>query len=176
MKHLPPIIFALLCTVAFVPCAYGCSCISPEVPESFNRAKAVFVGGVVDIVEPKTTDETAPLPGRFFTIKFKVQRSWKGIAFGTEEFSILSAQSHYGCFAFPPVSKGETYLVYADPAYHAEDWGIITACNRTTVVRFGSNPRLLDPEAIDPFSDMKQLDIITKRVFSFDRARPRRRV
>jgi hypothetical protein len=176
MKHLLPIILVLLCMVAFVPRAYGCWCSRPEVPEAFNRAKAVFLGEVVDVVEPHTTDETAPLPGRFFTIRFKIQKSWKGIAFGTQEFSVLSAQGHYGCFAFPPVTKGETYLVYADPAYRAENWGIVTICNRTTVVRFGSNPRLLNPEAIDPFSDMKQLDVITKRVFSLDRVRSRRRV
>jgi hypothetical protein len=176
MKHPPVIILTLLCVLVFVPRANGCSCLRPEVPGAFKQAKAVFLGEVVDIVEPNTTDETAPLPGRFFTIKFKIQKSWKGIAFGTQEFSVLSAQGHYGCFAFPSVTKGETYLVYADPAYRAENWSVITICSRSTVLRFGSNPKLLDRDAIDPFSDMKQLDVIAKRVFSLDRARSRRRV
>ena len=176
MKRIVLMILAFGCLVVSPPRAHACFCVTPEVPDALKRAKAVFLGEVIDIIEPKATDENAPLPDRFFIIKFKIQRSWKGVGAGTREFSILSANGHYGCFAFPPVAKGETYLVHADPAYRAESWGIITICTRTTIVRFGSNPRLLNPEAIDPFSDMKQLDIITKRVFSFDRAPFRRRV
>jgi hypothetical protein len=172
----PLFALTLACLVICSQRTYACFCVRPEVPESFKQAKSVFLGEVVDIVEPKTSDETAPLPDRFFKIKFKVQRSWKGVPYGAREFSVLSAQGRYGCFAFPPVTKGEMYLVYADSAYRAENWGIITVCTRTTAVRFGSNPRLPDPEGIDPFSDMKRLDIITKRIHSFDRAQSRRRV
>src|SRR6266849_5357295 len=77
---------ALACGIMFVPRAYGCSCLTPEVPEALKQAKAVFLGEVIDIVEPKTSNEAAPLPGRFFTIKFKIQRSWKGIPSGAREF------------------------------------------------------------------------------------------
>ena len=176
MKRLLLTNLALGCLMVIPSHANACFCIIPEVPDALKRAKAVFLGEVVDIIEPKTTDENAPLPGRFFTIKFKIQRSWKGVVAGTREFSILSANGRYGCFAFPPVAKGETYLVYADPVYRAENWGIITFCTRTTAVRIGSNPKLLNPDAIDPYADMKQLDVITKRVFTFDGARLRRRV
>src|SRR5260370_2440634 len=164
------------CLVASPAGGHCCLRLTPEVPDALKRAKAVFLGEVIDIIEPKATDENAPLPDRFFIIKFKIQRSWKGVGAGTREFSILSANGHYRCFAFPPVAQRGTYFVHAYPAHRADSWGIITICTRTTIVRFGANPSLLTPEAIDPFSDMKQLDIITKRVFSFDRAPFRRRV
>ena len=176
MKQILLSILAVACFVLCAPPAYGCSCVMPEVPDALKTAKAVFLGEVVEIVEPKTTNETAPLPGRFFTIKFKIEKSWKGVPFAAREFNVLSAQGRYGCFAFPPVSKGQRYLVYADAASDIGNWGLITMCNRTTVVRLGSNPRILNPDAIDPYWDIKQLDAITKRTFTFDSARSRRRV
>ena len=122
MKYTLLLALALACLVVCSQRTYACFCVTPEVPESFKRAKAVFIGAVVDILEPKTSDETAPLPGRFFTIKFKVQRTWKGVPSGTQEFSVLSAQGRYGCFAFPPVTKGETR--YLDGLYidKPEEW------------------------------------------------------
>ncbi len=137
--------------------------------EALDYASNVFLGEVIDIVEPPTSAETAPLPGRFFTLKFKVVRSWKGVAFGSREISVLSAQGRYGCFAYPPVRKGERYLVYADPASGGKDWSIITNCNRTTVVGIGIAPlKLANLGAIDPYLEMKQLDAITRRTFKFD--------
>jgi len=171
MRQLLLTTLALGCLMVIPSRANACFCITPDVPDALKQAKTVFLGEVIDIVEPKTTDVTAPLPGRFFTIKFKIQKSWKGIASGTSEFSVLSAQGRYGCFAFRPVAKGERYLVYADPASDTGHWGLVTICNRTTAVRLGFNP-----DAIDPYEDMKQLDIITKRAFSFASARSRRRV
>jgi len=153
----------------------ACFCVRPEVPEALKQAKAVFLGEVTDIVEPKNTSENAPIQDRFFTIKFKIEKSWKGMPFGTREFNVLTAQGHYGCFAFPPMNKGERYLVYADPAYGAETWSVVTICTRTTAIRFGSKPRLLDLDAIDPFADMKMLDPITNRAFTFGDFRFQRR-
>jgi hypothetical protein len=176
MKHLLITGVALGCLMVSASRAHGCSCITPEVPEAFKQAKAVFLGEVIDIVEPKTPSETAPIADRFFTITFKIERSWKGISLGAREFKVLSAQGRYGCFAYPPVSKGQRYLVYADPASDAGNWSLIWSCNRTTVVRSGSNPRLLNTDAIDPYWDIKQLDAIKKRAFSFDSGRARRRV
>jgi hypothetical protein len=73
---------------------YGCWCGGRDVTESFNKASAVFAGEVVEITEPLTADENAPLPGRFFTIKFKIEKSWKGVALVAREISVLSAQGH----------------------------------------------------------------------------------
>ena len=81
------------------PTNAACFCIIPEVPEAFAQADAVFVGEVIEIVEPKASDEKAPLTDRFYTIRFKVTKTFKGAAFA--ERSILSAQWKFGCFAYP---------------------------------------------------------------------------
>jgi hypothetical protein len=145
----------------------------PEVPEAFKQAKAVFLGEVVDIVEPNTTDETAALPGRFFTIKFKIQKSWKGIPFGAAEFSVLWLTNCYECPDLP--SLNESYLVYANPVSDSETWSLVTWCSRTMAVRRDPKTRDINSNGIDPYRDMKQLDIITKRTFTIGpwRSRPR---
>jgi len=113
-----------------------CSCIVPEVPEAFEQAKSVFVGEVIEIVEPATSDEKAALPDRFYVVRFKVEKSWKG-AFFSSEIDVLSDQGR-GCFAYPKVTKGERYLVYADPAFENGSESrrllIITSCNRTAML------------------------------------------
>lgn len=140
--------------------AQACWCFAGDVPESFKRANAVFLGEVTDITEPKTTDRDAPLPGWFYTITFAVEKSWKGVSPTARTVTVLSAQGHYGCFAYPPVQKGERYLVYADAPYHdgTQDraWNIITICTRTARIEFTLRKR-----DFDPFEDMKILNAIT---------------
>lgn len=117
----------------FAPVAKACFCIMPQIPEAVERAHFIFVGEVKEIITPVTKDENAPPPGRFHIIKFKVEKSWKGAGFFSE-VSILSAHGEGTC-AFPPVHKGEKYLVFADPYYFngimKKGWSIITSCNRT---------------------------------------------
>ncbi|SRR6266404_2961715 len=129
------IVFAAVLGVS-VPTVKACYCSVPEVPRALNRASAVFVGEVIEVIDPRTSDEKASPPGRFYTIRFKVEKSWKGVA--SQEIEVLSAQGKYGCFAYPPVSKGERYLVYADPLYFdgafQKGWLIITTCNRTKLL------------------------------------------
>lgn len=110
----------------------SCYCVTPEVPEAFERAKAVFVGEVIDVIEPTASDEKAPLQDRLYVVRFKVEKSWKG-AFFISEIDVLTGQGR-DCFAYPKVTEGERHLVYADAVF--EDGGqygrvIITSCNRT---------------------------------------------
>ena len=160
MKHSLQFILFFAIVSASSSIARACFCIIDEVPESFKRANAVFIGEVTDIAEPKTTDPDAPLPGRFYTISFAVEKSWKGVPLVTKTLTVLSAQGHYGCFAYPPVQKGERYLVYADAPYdngtENRSWNIITFCNRTARIEF-----TLGQRDIDPFEDMKILNAIT---------------
>ena len=147
----------------------ACFCGVPDVPKAVERASAVFVGEVVDIVEPVTTDDAATLPGKLFTIKFKVEEAWKGVT--TQEMNILSAQGRYGCFAYPPVEKGEKYLVYADEVYdhgaYRKDWLFISTCNRTARIPVLSTSivdRFRVPEfnRNDGTEDLKALDRLLK--------------
>lgn len=155
--------------------ANACFCAIPEVSEAYKNANAVFLGEVVEIIEPKNSEENGAISDRSFTITFKIERSWKGVPFAASEFSVLSAQGQYGCFAFPPVKRGEQYLVYADPAFDSGTWSVVTNCNRSTVVRLDWHPRFFNWGTIDAYSDIKQLDAITNLVLRFDLARSRQR-
>jgi len=136
-------------------------CILPEVPEAVERARAVFVGEVSEIIEPLTKDKKAPPPDRFYIIKFKVLQSWKGTTFFSE-FSVLSAQGGHECFAYPAVKKGEKYLVFADPLYvdgiRQEGWSLITTCNRTKALSIAAD-------------DLKRLGPANRPHFDFRRSR-----
>jgi hypothetical protein len=120
------IVLAALLTL-FAQSGFACWCIKPEAAEAFTKAGAVFVGQVVEITEPASSSIDAPLFGRFFVLKFKIEKSWKGAEF-KREINVLSAQGRYGCFAHPPISKGERYLIYADLA---NGWLSISSCSRT---------------------------------------------
>lgn len=129
MRHL--IFTVLLLTAVVVPgrTSPTCFCVFPEVADSFARADAVFVGKVLEI--ERTPAAEAPISERLFTIKFKVEKSWKG---DSEEKRVLAAQGDLGCFAYPVFSKGERYLVYADPAYFKPKRKkvlVVNLCNRT---------------------------------------------
>lgn len=92
--------------------ASACSCVKPEVSQAFQEARTVFLGEVVEIVQPRTDKHTAPLSDRLFHIRFKVERSWKGAA--RQEIVILSDQGRAGCFSWGPFVKGRKYLVFAE--------------------------------------------------------------
>ncbi len=175
MKRLLLTCLGLTCLILCSSPAYACFCIRQEVPEALKQAKAVFLGEVTEIVEPKNTNEDVLIQDRFLAIKFKIENSWKGIPFNTREFSVLAAQGRSGCFAFPPMNKGERYLVYANPAHGTESWGIVTRCTRTIQISVDSNLQLLDPDAIDPSVDMKMLDAITGRASTIGNFRFQRR-
>lgn len=171
MKHIFAIvlltgIFALPTPPASTP---ACVCAVLPVPKAVERAGAVFVGEVVDIMEPVTTDNDAPLPGKYFTIKFKVEKSWKGVT--TKEMNILSGQGKYSCFSYPPVQKGERYLVYADKMYYygvyQNDWLRIDTCNRTARIPDSEGektdrPQLPDFNREDASEDLKALEQMPK--------------
>jgi|SRR5882762_2351811 len=144
-----------------------CFCVVPEVPEAFEQAKAVFIGEVIEIVEPATSDEKAALRDRLYVVRFKVEKSWKG-AFFSSEIDVLSDQGR-GCFAYPKVTKGERYLVYADPAFENGDESrrllIITSCNRTAMMSASVDERKqrrphLELDRQDGSADPGKLDAI----------------
>ena len=111
-------------------------CVMPEVPESFKRANAAFVGVVVEITPPNAKDINRPLP-RSHTIKFRVEKSWKGTRSG-RYFSVLWAHGANEELAFPIVHLGEKYLVFADPVYFngvsQRRWSLISSCSRTKLL------------------------------------------
>jgi hypothetical protein len=158
MKHIVLTIFALACFAVAAPSSYACFCIFEDVPDSFERATAVFLGEVTEIIEPKSVRQVGPLADRLHTVRFRVRKSWKGILFGRDSFDVLSAQTWDGCFSVSPLRKGATYLVYANPVAGRTNLGVLAGCNRTSELKFGFKP--LNADEVDPFQDMKELDVL----------------
>jgi hypothetical protein len=119
---------------------YACSCITPEVPQAFSEARSVFIGEVIDIVEPRTNNPKAPLADRLYAIKFKIERSWKGVNY--QELVVLSDQGRAGCFSWGSFVKGQRYLVYAERRTPSgapiRNLAVLFSCNRTTLVTAAS--------------------------------------
>ena len=111
------------------PVVMACDCIKPEVAQGFEIARAVFQGEVTEVIPPRNSAKDAPFTDRAWTIRFKVERTWKGPFFIEADVFALMGD----CFSPPWLVKGEKYLVYADPV-----WGsakstdvMIDRCSRT---------------------------------------------
>lgn len=123
-------------TLAFVlfvlasPAAKACFCVTPEVSQGFEIAKAVFQGEVTEIIPPRNTAEDAPLTDRAWTVRFKVERTWKGPFFIEADVYVFMGG---GCFNPPWFVKAEKYLVYADPIWGSTKSTDVTigGCSRT---------------------------------------------
>ncbi|HEU4930453.1 MAG TPA: hypothetical protein VFT48_00160 [Pyrinomonadaceae bacterium] len=90
--------------------SHACFCIPLDVQESYDNAKAVFVGQVLDVIPPRSTDPNAEFVDAAHTIKFRVDKSWKGL-FLTEASVLTRLDS---CFGLHPAPRtGDRYLVYA---------------------------------------------------------------
>jgi hypothetical protein len=117
------------------PNVYGCSCVVDEVPDAFREARAVFVGEVIEIIEPRSDNPKAPLENQLYSIKFKVEKSWKGVH--TSNIFVLSDQGRAGCFSWGPFLKGKKYLVYAErrtPGAPTRNLAVLFSCNRTDLL------------------------------------------
>lgn len=89
-----------------------CYCIPPSVQASYDNSKAVFVGEVLEVIPPQTTDPRAGFVDVAHTIKFRVEKSWKGVFF--TDTSVMTRLD--SCPALNP-KKGDRYLVFARAVY-----------------------------------------------------------
>lgn len=144
-----------LIVACFIGCLFSlsagkgnaCSCIKPEVPQALREATAVFVGEVIEIIEPHTSNPQAPLADRLYAIKFRINTSWKGRT--TEEVVVLSDQGRAGCFSWGPFLKGNKYLVYAErrtsSGARIRNLAVLFSCNRTSLLtKAGQDLQALD--------------------------------
>lgn len=129
MRIVPKSALVLIIFLLAAPVAMACDCLTPEVAQAFERARAVFQGEVTEIVPPRNAAKDAPFPDRAYTIRFKVERTWKGPFFIEADVYALMD----GYFSLPWLVKGEKYLVYADPILDAPKNTdvMINVCNRT---------------------------------------------
>ena len=124
------LLLAILLTLSIVASSLTAhaSCLVPDVGTGFDRAKAVFIGEVEEIIPPRSEED----PDFFFTlVKFRIEKSWKGLPFGWVTVRAIQGNK---IAALPPFRKGERYLVYADPVFRNEvatDDLLVNGCNRT---------------------------------------------
>lgn len=152
----PAVLLAMF--AIFAPKSYACFCVKDEVPQAYDEAKAVFIGEVTEIVQPRTDDQNADISENLFVIKFKVERSWKGAGYldtTIAEIKILSDQGRAGCFSWGPFLEGRKYLVYAVQT-DGDNLAVLFSCNRTTPIS-------------DAADDLKVLRAMESPFFKFER-------
>jgi hypothetical protein len=141
--------------IAFQTDGYACFVITPEVPESFERARAVFIGEVIEIGRPRSSKPDAPLADRLYRVKFKVSYSWKGAGFrevGAPEIVVLSNQDLDTCFSWGSFIEGRKYLVYANET-----------ADKNLVVQLGTRTAPL----ANASEDLKKLERMSSPSFKF---------
>lgn len=136
-------------------------CILPDVAEGFDRAKSVFAGEVVAITPPRSNSAEAPFFERAHLVEFEIEKSWKGMPFGNVKVWVLM-QGYEP--ALTSISKGERYLVYAEPVIENEvatNELMVGMCNRTALLpKNGAPPRgpLFRLESEKGARDLRALD------------------
>jgi len=139
---------------------HACFVVTPDLPEAFDKARAVFVGEVVKITKPLTSEPNALPADRFYRVTFKVEYSWKGAGFreiGTPELVVLSNQGAGGsCFSWGSFSEGRKYLVYADETGE-----------KNLIVELGSRTASLSGAS----KDLKELEKMSQPFFKFQSKR-----
>ena len=109
-------------------------CVLPEVTEGFDRAGAVFIGEVTAITPPRINRTDVPFFEGTHLVEFRIEKSWKGMPFGYLKIWIR-LQGYEPTLT--RISKGERYLVYADPVFENEVATkelMVNMCNRTTLL------------------------------------------
>jgi hypothetical protein len=128
-----------------------CFHFKPDFPEAYERARAVFIGEVVKIDKPLTSEADAPLKDRLHKVTFKVEFSWRGAGFrevGSQNLVVLSDQGQASnCFSWGTFVEGEKYLVYADETP-----------DKDLIVQLGNRTALLSKAAGD-LKELRRLDV-----------------
>jgi hypothetical protein len=156
MKHLVLATALVAISVVHQVDNLACFVVAPDVPQAFDSARAVFIGEVVRITKPLTSEPTAPLEDRSYRVTFKVEYSWKGAGFrefGVPELVVLSDQGVGGsCFSWGSFIEAKKYLVYADET-----------SEKNLIVRLGSRTVSLSAAS----EDLKELETMSRPFFKF---------
>ena len=140
MKLLAPVLTLVFLTLSVKANSTPCFVIADDFHQAYEKARAVFIGEVVKIDKPLTSDVDGPLADRLYRVTFKVEFSWKGAGFrevGLLDLVVLSHQSLDDCFSWGSFSEGKKYLVYAN---ETEDKNLLVALgNRTALLTNASD-------------------------------------
>jgi hypothetical protein len=116
--------------------------------EELKRSAAVFTGAVIEVTKPRPDEYVEG--GRvvyedqlYVYVKFRVEKSWKGVGKGQPTITVRAEREQYGCgYDF----KAGTYLVYANGVGRGRARSLWTdCCTRTRrVEEAGGDLRELD--------------------------------
>lgn len=139
---------AFLLSLLWAPTVFPCTCIIPKHRTDFRKAKAVFVGRVIDIDKKRTIPERLS-GGVIYSAKFEIEKAWKG--FSKSEIAVF-VWYDFGCggFDFKPSEK---YLVYV----FDNELVAYTSCSRS---------RLYKASSVEIDKELKQLDSFWFRLFA----------
>jgi len=118
-----------------------CFCVGGPVEKQFVEAASIFIGDVVEVSGPREV-LTGSGVQKFYVTRFFVWDRWKGAkGFDVEVLTELLEDS---CVAYPPMSIGATYLIFANPLSvkngSPKIQGIVTSCTLTSLF-VGSGPQ-----------------------------------
>ena len=144
------------------PAISPCYCAGPPVEKSLQRAASVFMGEVVEISGPRPMAVDGEVQN-FYVTRFSVWDQWKGKK--ALEIEVLTELRDNSCVAYPLMTVGERYLVFANPVAVKDDspnvQGIVTTCTLTTRVS-GPGPEYEVAKG-HALATMFDLDKLTKR-------------
>lgn len=111
-----------------------CFCVGGPVEKQFVEAASIFIGDVVEVSGPREVLTSSGVQ-KFYVTRFFVWDRWKGAkGFDVE---ILTPLLEDSCVAYPPMSIGATYLVFANPLSvknaSPKIQGIVTSCTLTSL-------------------------------------------
>jgi hypothetical protein len=141
------------------PATIPCYCVGPPVEKSLQRAASVFMGQVVEVSGPRSVSVGEAVQ-KFYVTKFSVWDQWKGNR--APEVEVLTELHEDSCVAYPRMTVGERYLVFANPITVKADspniQGIVTTCTLTTRVS-GPGPEyeLTNGHALATMFDLDKL-------------------
>lgn len=134
MKHFVTAVL-IAGTIFIVPrSSMASSCIMPDVNKAYENARAVFLGEIMEIVEPLNREASPRSSDRLFRIRFKVHRAWKGVFSSTFEVFSPDGPAYFGLYEGGNAKK---YIVYADPLIenvYPPHKTAISRCSRTASV------------------------------------------
>lgn len=124
MKYFCKIIFSFVLIFFSYQTVYPCTCKDPSQRKTFRKAKAVFVGTVVEVKESNNKN-VADFLGmqKVYDIKFKVEKSWKGIK--DSEITVVSDNGYIACPGNVFVI-GKEFMIYAT----GKDLVVVSMCER----------------------------------------------
>lgn len=109
MKGLFHLAFTIAVILMSAQEALPCSCAEPGVREKFRAADSVFVGSLMEMSPSNPTED---LPLAAYTVKFKVERRWRGAR--KSEITAVANYDRPGWCGDLNLTVGERYLIYAE--------------------------------------------------------------